>query len=218
MSLHNRNETRRTLSFLRMMRGRAVIMIGALLAASGMSGASHAADVGTLIQFQPNTAALAAEVNANFESIKTAVNSKQDEATAAGIDFSSLPGINLPSDTDSTVSTVALTVPGPGVVEVSFSVRTFINHVFTGSQINNNGLNCQIERDGNILSSSLRGWDVLGTEVTGGRNRPLSINIAFTEAVAGTIEFTATCTKSGPAANASVSRPTLTARFFAQRY
>lgn len=53
-----------------------------LISALGAPGAP-ASDVGTLIQFAPNTTARASEVNQNFNDVKTAVNSKLDETVGS---------------------------------------------------------------------------------------------------------------------------------------
>ncbi len=215
--LHDRSETVRSLHNIHVMR-RARIAIVAMIAVAGVSVTAQAIDVGTLIQFQPNTTALAAEVNSNLDDIRTAVNSKQDQATVPGIDFASSPSsFPLNEATRSTVSTVNLTVPGPGVVEVSFSSSSFINHVLDASPFAGNGLNCQIEREGVAIGTSVRAWNLVGAEPTGGRTRTIATHAAFSETVAGTIAITVTCMKQGTV-TANISRPVLIARFFEQRY
>ncbi len=191
----------------------------AALGAGFLTQGAWAADVGPLVQFVPDTPAQASEVNDNFSDVASAVNSKQDEATAAGMDFSSASSSSFTLNTTSrtTVRTVALTVPGPGVVEVLFSARSFINHVATGSIFEGTGLDCRIEKDGTQVFGSARTWNTNGQEPTGGRNRPMTIVAAFEESAAGSLTITATCQKQGDA-NAQVSHPTLTAKFFEHRY
>jgi hypothetical protein len=48
---------------------------------------SLATDVGTLIDFTSGTPALAAEVNQNFDDVRTAVNSKEDQVTRTRVRF-----------------------------------------------------------------------------------------------------------------------------------
>ena len=170
-----------------------------------------ATDIGALVTFTPNTPALASEVNQNFSDVRTAVNSKQDESSAAGVDFFTTSSSVALQTSLVDVAEVTLTIPASGFVVVHFDTQTFINHV-AGTT---NGLSCRLERNGTFLR--VRAYDVYAAEQTGGRNRPMHIMYARPESTPGTVTYTARCSRAGTAV-AQVNNFSLVATFTEHRY
>jgi len=181
------------------------------LAIGMFDAAALAEDVDALVQFAPDTPALAEEVNQNFEALRVGVNSKQDRASAAGLDFATIESRRVLQSQFSTVATVTLTVPAAGFVKVDFDSQSFMNHV-TGSI---SGLGCRLERNGTLLR--VRSWEVHAAEPTGGRNRPMHMSYAQPESNPGTVTYTVRCNSDG-AVNSNVSNWTLSAVYFEHRY
>jgi hypothetical protein len=185
------------------------LSVFALFSISG--SLARAADIGALNTFQPNTPALASEVNDNFSDVRTAVNTKQDESSAAGLDFiTSSSSVNLVTSLTS-VASVTVTIPAAGFVKVDFDTQSFVNHV-TGVT---NGLSCRLERNGVFLR--VRAYDVYAAEQTGGRNRPMHLSYAAPETTPGSVTYQVRCSKAGTA-QAQVNNFTLAVEYFEHRY
>lgn len=184
-----------------------LLLAAALTGVALWGGAAFAEDVGALITFESETPALAAEVNQNLDDLKTAINSKQDRVSAAGMEFVSSATSQALQAALTTIASIDVDIPTAGFVVVDFDTQTFINHV-TGST---NGLSCRLERDGNFLR--VRAYDVYAAEQTGGRNRPFHITWAQSVDTPGSVTFTARCSKAGTA-TAQVNNWTLVASVY----
>ena len=68
--------------------------------------------------FTAGNPAVAADVNANFAATETAVNSKQDLATAAGVEFVGFTSFSIPAN-GGTAATIAVTAPAAGFLIVT---------------------------------------------------------------------------------------------------
>jgi hypothetical protein len=103
------------------------LSVFALFSISG--SLARAADIGALNTFQPNTPALASEVNDNVSDVRTAVNTKQDESSAAGLDLVTSSSSVILATSLTAVASVTVTVPASGFVKVDFDSQSFVNHV-----------------------------------------------------------------------------------------
>ena len=92
-------------------------------------------DVGTLNTFTSGSTISSAAVNANFAAIKTAVNSKLDQSSAPGTDYTlnanatgSSTYTYLTSGSVTNMASVTVSTPGPGYVQVTYSGYLYLYH------------------------------------------------------------------------------------------
>jgi hypothetical protein len=192
------------------------------LATTGMLASAAAADdVGTLIQFQPQTKANAADVNKNFDDIKTAVNTK----TTSGIEFAASDSSVQIVDTSATptvASTLTLTAPGPGFVKLDFSAYLTIGHT---KDAGNSYVVCAIktnqtspEATTGRVQGSRRFIVVLSGDISGSHYPHITTQGVYPVAAAGSVTFNTVCYRNTTSNSASMFYRSLTAEFHSDRY
>jgi hypothetical protein len=170
---------------------------------------------------------VAAEVNANFDAVETAVDDNDArlsvlEDTASGIDFvtsDSPANFSSSSGVPTIAASVTVTVPGPGFVKVHFSADLAISHANGGGD---SEVLCSLTTDTAFvngtgrLQGSLRVVEVISAQPTGSYRRPVDSLGVYPAGAAGSVTLNALCETTG--SSASLSSRALVATFYGERY
>ena len=154
--------------------------------------------------FTAGTPAVAAEVNANFTATATAVNSKQDKVSAAGVEFVNDGTITAIGTSDTTVATITVDAPVAGFLVA--------NSMGSATCTNAASLTVRLHNTNPAVSTSA----ILGeNRPTAGQVAYYSISYVFAaNQGANTVTVTGNCTGAG----GSMTVLTLNAIFVPNRY
>jgi len=181
--------------------------------------------------FSAGSPAVAAEVNANFEAAKTAIDDNDARITSAlanvdssGIEFASSDSSTSISDTASTPTdalSLSITVPGPGFIEVRASGYLAIGHT-SGAGVSY--VVCALKTDTNSpesatgrLTGSRRFVAVLSGEITGTHYPHIDTAGVLQVDTAGTTDLHLVCYRNSSSNSGSLIYRTLIATYHSQR-